>query len=82
MPSLHLINGEQALLECLSVASKEDSLLLLGAAVLAETDGQRPLLGLADDVPGDFSCPDSIELISYQDFVELTVSHQPIITWR
>lgn len=83
MACLHLISSEDALAECLEIAAAEDSLLLLGrAAAAADTDIGRQLLVLSEDVPGGVSPADSVTLIDYEAFVELTVRHQPIVTWR
>lgn len=83
MACLHLISNEGALAECLEIAAADDSLLLLGrAAAAAGTVTGRPLLVLSEDVPGGVAPAESVTLIDYEAFVELTVRHQPIVTWR
>jgi len=83
MTCLHIISSERALAECLSVASEQDSLLLLGsAAALAGTDLGRSALALEDDLPDGMTPSESFTLIGYPEFVQLTERHNPIITWR
>ena len=83
MACLHLISGERALTECLTVAAEIDAILLLGrAAELAIGDVGRPLLVLEDDLAAEASCPDGMTPIDYAEFVALAADHQPIITWR
>lgn len=83
MAILHLVNSEQALAECLSVAAAGDSVLLLGnAAVRAAASVNRTLLVLEDDLPPETLPAVSVMKIGYAEFVELATTHQPIVTWR
>jgi sulfur transfer complex TusBCD TusB component (DsrH family) len=57
--------------------------LLLGdAAAAAGSDVGRQLLVLGEDMPASVAPIATATVIGYDEFVELTVNHQPIVTWR
>ncbi len=91
MPTLHLINHPEALHAALQVAAEADTILLLGEAVcLIQAPLPRQVFVLQEELPepGEMdadspSRPDErFSSIDYPGFVELVVTHKPVVTWR
>lgn len=88
MATLHLINHQHAMTDCLAVAAADDAILLLEDGVYAAAVGlapQRPLHALAADVharglSGRIAA--QVAVVSDAQFVELVTGHVPIVTWR
>lgn len=89
MATLHLVNKTAALADCLAVAAREDTVLLLedgvyGAVPPGPAAAAR-LLALDPDVRarGLLSrLAPGVGLISDAEFVALVEHHQPVVTWR
>ena len=86
MSALHIVNHAIALSACLEVAHEADSVLLIEDGVYAAViTSNRRLFALDDDVRARGlldRVQTTTELVGYGDFVELVVSHQPVISWR
>ena len=85
MATLHTVNRVSALASCLETASDEDTILLIEDGVYAATQKQpRALLAIDIDVQARgiaSKITAETTVVSYADFVELTVQHNPIVTW-
>jgi tRNA 2-thiouridine synthesizing protein B len=88
MATLHIVSRQAALASCLATAGAGDTVLLIEDGVYASTratPGPVSLVALEPDVrarglagrmaPG-------VGLATDARFVELVVSHQPVVTWR
>lgn len=86
MATLHMVNRSSALAACLAVAADEDAVLLIEDGVYATLRAPvRPLHAIEDDIRarGLTSRVDvAITRIGYAEMVELTVKHQPIVSWN
>ena len=85
MGILHLVNQVSALESCRSVARSGDVVLLIEEGVVAAADDQdRPLLVLREDLEArDLrGLGRNVQLVDRNDFVNLVVRCQPIISWR
>lgn len=86
MATLHLVSKPSALASCLAVADAEDAVLLLEDGVYAGVIEQtRPVHVLGEDADKrslTARLASSSQHISYDDFVDLAVEHQPIVNWR
>ena len=90
MPVLHLLANPDASGACLALAKAEDALLLMGDGVLAlpavasaAARGAAPRLGvLSDDAQARaVAAPDTVQALSYDDFVAWVVACERSITW-
>lgn len=86
MPCLHVVNRSVALDACLRVARADDVILLIEDGVYAGVcRHDRPLLAIDTDVRarglGD-RLDSAVSVMTYADFVDLVVAHQPVISWR
>ena len=85
MAALHTVNRLSALASCLETASDNDAILLIEDGVYAATQKQpRPLLAIDIDVQArgiSSRLTAEATVVSYAEFVELTVQHNPIVTW-
>ena len=85
MAALHIVNRHSALASCLEVAASDDSVLLIQDAVYALTQAPpRVLLAIAEDVRArglESRLQEDVRLVDYAEFVDLTVTHQPLISW-
>jgi tRNA 2-thiouridine synthesizing protein B len=85
MAALHIVNRFSALTSCLEVAASDDSVLLIQDAVYALTQAPpRVLLAIAEDVRArglESRLQEDVRLVDYAEFVDLTVTHQPLISW-
>ncbi len=92
--NLHLIQTslvrDNALALCLELKSEQDTIILAGEAItgLLKSHYQHQLRGhsikvLFEDASAlnIASKLNAYEQISYQEFVELTLTHQKVITW-
>ena len=85
MGTLHIVNRVAALAPCLDTAATADAILLIEDGVYAATQDQPrecfaidmdiQARGIASRITAETS------VINYADFVELTVKHNPIVTW-
>jgi len=85
MATLHIINKTSAE-NCTQSFASEDTLLLIQDGVYCglSTLPHKTIYALNDDVNarGIANKINSlIEIINYQQFVELTTTHSPIISW-
>jgi len=85
MATLHLISNVASLDSCLATAGNADSILLIEDGVYVGTQAHsRDLKAIDDDVRArglDGRLQPNTSVISYDDFVQLAVEHQPIVTW-
>jgi len=85
MATLHTVNRVSALASCLQTAADDDSILLIEDGVYAATQPQpRALLAIDVDVQArgiSSRLTENTKVIGYAEFVELTVQHNPIVTW-
>lgn len=86
MSTLHTIHSAAALDRCLTRATGDAVLLLLGEAVYCGLTAQdRPLLVLSEDLaarglaPADLAA--AVTPIDMKGFVALSVAHSPIVGW-
>ena len=65
-------------------AGQDDVVILVGSGVYAASeDIEHSVVGLADDFKAaGLSAPSGLELITYEQFVELTVQHHPAVNWH
>lgn len=86
MATLHLVNKPAGLHACLTCLQSGDCVLLIEDGVyVAVQDHGIPLLALEEDATAravSDRLSEHCKLVSEAEFVELVVSHQPIITWR
>ena len=83
MSTLHIISDPAALDDCLTVAGPDDTLILLGRAVTRAGEGlSRVVFALEEELSDAGQTSELLALIDYMDFVDLVVTHQPIVTWR
>jgi sulfur relay protein TusB/DsrH len=87
MAVLHIINHTDALADCLGVAHADDVVLLIEDGVYAGSinDVERAMCAIDVDVRArglGKRMNAEVALVSYADFVKLTVAHNPIVTWR
>lgn len=93
--NLHLVftspNNSSALRDCLNNFQEQDGLILLEDGVLAITNfaqqslplNNKPCFALESDLKArgiEHLCP--LPIISYDDFVELTLKYNKTISWR
>lgn len=87
MSTLHLVSSTAALASCLEVAQAADHVLLIEDGVYAATTanaGTRVMSAVIDDLELRGLQQVSVEpinAIDYDAFVDLCVTHQPIVTW-
>lgn len=87
MSTLHLVSSTAALASCLEVALDADHILLLedGAYAAATTTAStRKMSVVVDDLNLrglQKTALNQINAIDYGAFVDLCVTHQPIVTW-
>ena len=85
MSALYIVNHASVLAGCVALAGPNDSILLIQDAVLAAaTDHDRPVVALQEDLTSRAieHIGRHVETTDYAGFVELTVRHQPIVSWR
>ncbi len=92
--TLHLIqHADSASLEnCLRHAGAKDAVLFLQDGIYALVSGKNKLenfhgqlFALADDLADrglTARCPEHVQPIAVDGFVELTESHSPCVSWR
>ena len=87
MATLHIVSRGQALESCLRIAAAGDTVLLIEQAIdAAKEPCKRTLVLLRDHCENaswlrDTSRPD-LATTDYSGFVDLVVTHQPVVTWR
>lgn len=85
MATLHVVNRESALAACLHAAAERDEILLIEDGIYAAVKPQpRPMLAIDTDVQTRGvrqRLAGGISIVSYAEFVELAVKHNPIVTW-
>lgn len=87
MATLHIVNKADALPDCLPLVADGDALLLIEDGVYAactDIDAGAPCHALAEDLEARGIAGrirHSIEVLSWDGFVELVERHQPIVTW-
>ena len=85
MPALHLVCHPEALSAALRVAAAEDVLLLLGEATSRVGSAlPREAFVLEEDMGANdpSMVGGCFTTIDYPGFVELVVTHKPVVTWR
>ena len=85
MATLHIVNKPTNLASCLTVAEPADAILLIEDGVYAVPPTTTvSLKALREDVLArgmKSHTADSVTLISYEEFVDLVVAHQPVVSW-
>lgn len=87
MATLHIVNKADALADCLPLLADGDALLLIEDGVYAACPGigvRAPCHALADDLEArglTGRVESTVEILSYDGFVELVEHHRPIVTW-
>ena len=87
MASLHIVNKADALADCLPLLADGDALLLIEDGVYAACtaiDTPATCHALADDLEArglTGRIETSVEILSYDGFVDLVERHQPVVTW-
>ena len=87
MASLHIVNKADALADCLPLLADGDALLLIEDGVYAACtpiDTHATCHALADDLEArglTGRIETSVEILSYDGFVDLVERHQPVVTW-
>ncbi len=87
MAILHLVNRTAALQDCLKIAVADDAVLLIEDGVYAArapTDTQARVYALKEDVLARGLADrlaTGINLVGYEEFVQLASDHQPIVSW-
>jgi tRNA 2-thiouridine synthesizing protein B len=88
MSTLHLVNKAAALESCLSVADRDDAILLLEDGVYAALRAwapERRLFVLEADVSARGlreRLHEDTRIVDDAGFVALVEAHQPVVTWR
>ena len=87
MGCLHIVNGDAALERCRDIASQDDAVMLIEDGVYAAMRSHSlplstPIYALDSDLDsrGVVSVT-QVKIVSVEEFVDLTVSYQPIISW-
>ncbi len=87
MAILHLVNRTAALEDCVKIAVAKDAVLLIEDGVYAArapTYTQARVYALREDVLARGLADrlaTGIDLIGYEEFVQLACDHQPIVSW-
>jgi sulfur relay protein TusB/DsrH len=85
MATLFVLNHRDGLQECLAIAASSDGLLLIEDAVWhAVSDQPRVVHVIKEDMDTrEISHHGrNVKPIGYAEFVDLAISHQPIVSWR
>ncbi len=87
MSTLHLVFSPQGLRAAVARVAADDAVLLIAdgtyAADGSASIGSQTIYALAEDLHIRGIQPDaSITLVDYAGMVELTVKHQPVVSWR
>ncbi|MGE0622575.1 MAG: DsrH/TusB family sulfur relay protein [Pseudomonadales bacterium] len=86
MATLHIVSRAEALECCLRIAAEDDTVLLIEQGVeAARSMPSRPLLLLQEhcrSATGLDPTQTNLTTTDYDGFVDLVVTHQPVVTWR
>ncbi len=87
MAILHLVNRAATLGDCLKIVAATDAIILIEDGVYAgcmPSSTQTRVYALREDVLArgltERLAPD-IEVVGYDEFVQLACDHQPIVSW-
>ena len=85
MATLHIVNKSSGFASCLTVAAAADTILLIEDGVYCATRPGNPAVSaIAEDVAArglGNRIDDNVTLIGFEAFVDLVVSHQPVVSW-
>ena len=79
---LHLVSSREGLSRCAEVFEPRDVVLLLSDSAADPASVPFPCLTLDADAGPESEPSGGNGKVSYREFIDLTVRHSPVVTWR